>query len=265
MKIGYARVSTVDQNLDRQINQLEEVGCNKIFKEKVSGKSKDNREVFKECLEYVREQDTLVVSSLDRLGRNYDDITSVVSDLSQRNIKLMVLDMPFLNADIEDETMAKLFKDMIINLLSYVAETERKKMLERQAQGIAVAKEKGVYKGKPLEYSPNAKDKHKRAIYFNIVDDLKTDIPVLQISKKYDVTRKLIYRIRNDEIYNNVKEKISAYTLDKPFVLNDVTDFEEVNKGWLGVRLFKGVDSGDIPNVICLGQRKDGLYEYKKV
>jgi len=198
MKVGYARVSTLEQNLDRQINQLTENGCSKIFQEKVSGKSRDNREVFKECLEFLREQDTLVVPSLDRLGRNYDDITSVVSELNQRNIQLMVLDMPFLNIDLQDETMSKLFKDMIINLLSYVAETERKKMLERQAQGIAVAKEKGAYKGKPLEYSPNARDKKKRAIYFNIVDDLKNDIPVLQISKKYDVTRKLVYRIKKE-------------------------------------------------------------------
>jgi len=202
MKVGYARVSTIDQNLDRQITQLDENGCKKIFEEKVSGKSKDNREVFNECLEFLREQDTLMVSSLDRLGRNYDDITSVVSELNQRHIKLVVLDMPFLNMDIQDETMAKLFKDMIINLLSYVAETERKKMLERQAQGIAIAKEKGAYKGKPLEYSPNARDKKKRAIYFNIVDDLKNDIPVLRIAEKYDVTRKLVYRIKK-EVENN--------------------------------------------------------------
>lgn len=198
MKIGYARVSTLDQNLERQTLQLRELGCSKVFEEKVSGKSKENREVFKECLAFLREQDTLVVSSLDRLGRNYEDITNVVSELNQRNIQLIVLDMPFLNMDLQDESMEKLFKDMIINLLSYVAETERKKMLERQAQGIAVAKKKGVYKGKPLEYGPNARDKQKRSVYFSIIEDLNKDLPILQIAQKYGVTRKLIYRIKKE-------------------------------------------------------------------
>lgn len=198
MKIGYARVSTIEQNLDRQLKQLNEVGCDKIFQEKVSGKNKTNREVFNECLKFIREQDTLVVVSLDRLGRNYDDITSVVRDLNNRQIKLMLLDMPFLNTDLEDETMSKLFRDLIVNLLSYVAETDRKRMLEQQAQGIVIAKEKGKYKGKPLEYSPNARDKKKRAIYFNIIDDLNNDIPVSRVAQKYDVTRKLVYRIKGD-------------------------------------------------------------------
>lgn len=197
MKVGYARVSSLDQNLDRQLLEMNENGVEKIFQEKASGKNTTDRAVFKECLEFLREQDTLVVSSLDRLGRNYDDITDTVAELSKRNIKLIVLDMPFLNADIQDETMAKLFKDMIINLLSYVAETERTKIKERQAQGIAVAKEKGVYKGKPLEYSPTARDKKKRAIYLNVVEELNKGTAIMSIAKKYDVSRNLVYRIKN--------------------------------------------------------------------
>lgn len=198
MNIGYARVSTVEQHLDRQLAQLKEAGCDKIFEEKVSGKNKVDRDAFKECLAYLRQSDTLVVTSLDRLGRNYDDITNVVRELNNRKINLKVLDMPFLNTDIQDEAIAKLFKDMIINLLSYVAETERKKMLERQAQGIAIAKEKGIYKGKPLEYGPEVKDKKKRAIYFNIVSDLEKDLPIMTIVKKYGVSRNLVYRIKKE-------------------------------------------------------------------
>ncbi|MFI3804272.1 recombinase family protein [Vagococcus fluvialis] len=198
MRVGYARVSTMDQNLDRQLKELEGAGCEKVYHEKQSGKNTDDRAVFKECLTFLRQGDVLVVSSLDRLGRNYEDITKVVGVLNDRGVSLSVLDMPFLNADIQDETMARLFKDMIINLLSYVAETERKKMLERQAQGIEIAKAKGVYKGKPLEYSPTAKDKQKRAIYFNIVEELKEDTPIMQIVKKYDVSRNLVYRIRKE-------------------------------------------------------------------
>lgn len=198
MNIGYARVSTVEQHLDRQLAQLKEAGCDKIFEEKVSGKNKVDRDAFKECLAYLRQSDTLVVTSLDRLGRNYDDITNVVRELNNRKINLKVLDMPFLNTDIQDEAIAKLFKDMIINLLSYVAETERKKMLERQAQGIAIAKEKGIYKGKPLEYGPEVKDKKKRAIYFNIVSDLEKNLPIMTIVKKYGVSRNLVYRIKKE-------------------------------------------------------------------
>ncbi|MFW3587124.1 recombinase family protein [Vagococcus fluvialis] len=198
MRVGYARVSTMDQNLDRQLKELEGAGCEKVYHEKQSGKNTDDRVVFKECLTFLRQGDVLVVASLDRLGRNYEDITKVVGVLNDRGVSLSVLDMPFLNADIQDETMARLFKDMIINLLSYVAETERKKMLERQAQGIEIAKAKGVYKGKPLEYSPTAKDKQKRAIYFNIVDELKEGTPIMQIVKKYDVSRNLVYRIRKE-------------------------------------------------------------------
>lgn len=198
MLVGYMRVSTLDQQLDRQLIQLEEAGCEKIFEEKVSGKNVSDRDVFKDCLTFLRQADTLVVTSLDRLGRQYQDITHIVNELNQRDIKLMVLDMPFLNVNIEDESMARLLKDMIINLLSYVAETERQKMLERQAQGIAIAKKKGVYKGKPFEYSPTAKNKHKRIIYFNIIDELKKGTAISQIARKYGVSRKLVYRIRKE-------------------------------------------------------------------
>jgi len=263
MKIGYARVSTLEQNLDRQIKELEQAGCEKIFQEKASGKSTENRAMFKECLEFVRENDVLIVSSLDRLGRNYDDITKVVTELNQRTIKLMVLDMPFLNVEIEDDSMGKLFNSLIINLLSYVAETERKKMLDRQSQGIAIAKEKGVYKGKPNEYSAESKNKHKRIIFLNILDDLNKDIAISEISKKYGVTRKLVYRIRNDEIYNEMKANISKLGAGTTFYMKDVTDFQEVKKGWLGVKLFKGVASGDIPNVTCL-KNDDELNQYVK-
>lgn len=71
-------------------------------------------------------------------------------------------------------------------------------MLERQAQGIAIAKHKGVYKGKRVEYSPDSKDKKKRAVYFGIVQDLQRNLPIKGISEKYGVTRTLVYRIKRD-------------------------------------------------------------------
>lgn len=198
MKVGYARVSTPEQKLERQLIQLEAEGCKKIYKEKFSGKNRRDRAVLEECLTFLREGDTLILTSLDRLGRNYDDITAIIKELDEKQVVLKVLDMPFLNVTIEDETLSKLFKDMTLNLLSYVAEIERRKILERQAEGIAIAKAKGLYQGRPQAYGPKARDKQKRAIYFNIVKDLKDEMGVLAIAKKYDVSRTLVYRIKKE-------------------------------------------------------------------
>lgn len=197
MKIGYARVSTVEQNLDRQIKALEDAKVEKLFQDKASGKD-TNRPEFQAMIEYARQGDTIIVQSLDRLGRDYDAIKSTIQDLSNKGISLQVLDAPFLNLQTGNETLDKALADMLISLLGYIADNERKKTLERQAQGIAIAKEKGIYQGKPLEYSPQAKDPKKRAIYHSIVADLQADLAIAGIAKKYGVTRKLVYRIKDD-------------------------------------------------------------------
>lgn len=198
MLVGYARVSTKEQNLDRQLKELSEAGIEKLFTEQQSGKNVTDRSAFNEMLNFVRQGDTVVVSSLDRLGRNYADIKETVSTLSRKNVNIEILDAEFLNFNTGNPTLDKAMRDMFLSLLSYIAQNEREKTLERQKQGIAIAKEKGVYQGKPLEYSPNAKDKKKRAIYFNIVEDLKAGQPITSIRDKYGVSRNLIYRIRKD-------------------------------------------------------------------
>lgn len=197
MRVGYARVSTLEQNLDRQFIELKQAECQKIFYDKASGKD-INREQFNAMLDFVREQDELIVSSLDRLGRDYDDVKRVLDTLNKKKVKVRVLDAPFLNFNTGNETLDKALFDMLTSLLSYISENERKKMLARQAQGIAVAKAKGVYKGKRLEYCADAKDKQKRAIYFNIVNDLNNNLPIKAIAEKYGVTRTLVYRIKKE-------------------------------------------------------------------
>lgn len=197
MKIGYARVSTNEQNLDRQIIELKEYQAEEIFTDKASGKD-SNRQGFKRMLKYARKGDTVVVSSLDRLGRNYDDVKQTLDLLNKNNIKIEIIDAPFLNFNTGNVSLDKALFDMLTSLLSYIADNERKKMLERQAQGIKVAKAKGIYKGKPKEYSETAKDKKKRAIYHSIVNDLANDLPIKRIAEKYSVTRKLVYRIKNE-------------------------------------------------------------------
>lgn len=197
MLVGYARVSTQEQNLDRQIEALEAQGCEKIFTDKASGKNTE-RKAFKEMLDYLRADDTLIVASLDRLGRDYKDMSNTLRLINDKGAKINVLDAPFLNFNTGNDTLDMALFDMLIPMLNYIADQERKKILERQAQGIAIAKRKGVYKGKPKEYSAEAKDKGKRAIYHNIVADLSTDKSIKSIADAYGVTRNVVYRIKKE-------------------------------------------------------------------
>lgn len=157
MIVGYAIVSSIDQNLERQLENLKTFCAEKIFTEKQSGKSIQNRPVFQEALNFVRMGDRFVVESIDRLGRNYDEIIETVNYLKERDIQLMVTSLPIMNEVIGNPLLDKFMKDLIIRIIAMVSEQERNESKRRQAQGIKVAKEKVVYKGPPLLYSPNAK------------------------------------------------------------------------------------------------------------
>lgn len=198
MKLGYARVSTTEQNLDRQLKALEDYGIEKLFTEKCSGKTIENRNVLKELLDYSRSDDEIVILSLDRLSRNYNDVKEILSLIQQKGIKLTVLDAPFLNFDTGNETLDMAMYDIVISLLSYIADNERKQILERQKQGIELAKLNNVYKGKPLEYSSNSKSPAKRAIYNSIKQELETETTITAIAKKYGVSRYVVRRIRDE-------------------------------------------------------------------
>lgn len=97
MIIGYARVSSIDQNLERQLDNLKTFGVEKIFTEKQSGKSVENRPVFQEALNFVRMGDRFVVESIDRLGRDYDEIIETVSYLKEKDVQLMITSLPMMN------------------------------------------------------------------------------------------------------------------------------------------------------------------------
>lgn len=205
MRIGYARVSTKGQDLERQLRDLKANGVEKIFKDKATGATLD-RQGFKNLMNYAREHDTVIVQSLDRLGRNYDEIKQVISHLQSHHIALEILDAPFLNFNTGNETLDKAMYDMMISLLGYIAENERKKLLERQAQGIAIAKEKGKYKGRPASYSADSKDTQKRNIYFKILNTLKsdTDKSIKDIALENGVSRTVVYKIKSE--LNQTKE-----------------------------------------------------------
>jgi len=198
MKVGYARVSSKDQNLDRQIKELKKAGVEKIFKEKKSGKNIQDREEFIKALEFMREGDIFIVDSLERLGRNYDDIIGNVRKLDRDNIALIVLNMPILNQDLGDPLLQKFVRNFIIQLLSWVAESERLESKRKQLQGIAIAKEKGVYKGRPVKYSLYAKNPQDRLTYKEIVRRLEQEQPIKKIAEATGVTRDTVYRIKNE-------------------------------------------------------------------
>lgn len=204
MKIGYARVSSTDQNLDRQMEALERAGAEKIFQEKMSGKSMTERLELKKALQFLREKDTLIVESLDRLGRNYDDIVHMVQKLDQKEIGLIVLNLPILNQEMGDPNLQKLIRNMIVQLLSWTAQNEREEIKRKQRQGIEIAKRKGHYKGRPVKYSAEAKDPRDRMTYHVIVNKLKLEEPIKKIADDTGVTRDTVYRIKKETTSLNV-------------------------------------------------------------
>src|SRR5699024_7936680 len=184
MIIGYARVSSTDQNLERQLDNLKTFGVEKIFIEKKSGKSVENRTVFQGALNFVRMRDRFVVESIDRLRRDVDEIMETVSYLKENNVQLSNTSLPMMNKVIGNTLLDKCMKDLIVQILAMVSEQERNESKRRQAQGIQVAKDKGVYKGRPLLYSPNAKDPQKRVIYHRVVEMLEEGKAISKIAKE---------------------------------------------------------------------------------
>lgn len=158
---GYARVSSKDQNLDRQIKALEDYGVNErdIITDKQSGKD-FNREGYKTLKEQLlRSGDILVIKELDRLGRNMTQIKEEWNDLQKKEINIVVIDNPILNTEGKSDLEKTLISNIVFELLSYMAEKERTKIKQRQAEGIANAKAKGKHLGRPrVEYPDNFKE-----------------------------------------------------------------------------------------------------------
>lgn len=152
MNIGYIRVSSADQNTARQEEQLNAVGMDKVFIDKASGKDFD-REQYKAMSAMLRKGDVVFITSLDRLGRNYKDIAEQWDFITKaKEADIAVLDMDILDTRKSNDLTGTLISDIVVKLLSYVAEKERNNIRERQAQGIAIAKAAGKYKGrKPIE------------------------------------------------------------------------------------------------------------------
>jgi len=157
MKIyGYARVSTIDQNEDRQLLALEEMGVKKtnIFVDKISGKD-FKRPQYLKLLKVLREGDLLYITSIDRLGRNYDEILEQWRILTkEKGVDIVVINMPILDTRQYKDLIGTFISDLVLQVLSFVAQNERENIRIRQAEGIAVAKKKGVQFGRPQKPLP---------------------------------------------------------------------------------------------------------------
>ncbi len=163
--LGYARVSSYEQNEDRQVIALKEMGVpeEQIYIDKQSGKNFD-RPQYKRLLRKLDDNSVLFVKSIDRLGRNYTDLNEQWRKITkEKGADIVVIDMPILDTRRERNLLGTLISDIVLALLSYVAENERMNIRQRQEEGIAAAKARGVKFGRPsLPLPENFYEVHKQ-------------------------------------------------------------------------------------------------------
>lgn len=195
-KIGYARVSSKEQSLDRQLEALQGVSVTRVFSDKASGQNAD-RPQLKAMLDYIRDGDIVVVTELDRLGRNNKDLTDIINEIQQKGATLEALNLPSMSG-IQDENLRRLINNLVVELYKYQAESERKRIKERQAQGIELAKKKGRYRGRKSKFQKDdpllqrAFKLYQSKEYTLKEIESHTKIPVSTLKrylKKYDIKR----------------------------------------------------------------------------
>ncbi len=172
--VGYARVSAVDQNLARQLQALGDV--DKLFEEKVSGKNRERPELAA-MLDWVREGDTVRVKSPDRLARSTMDLLAIIEELRAKGVQLEFVDNPSLNTGTPQGTF-------MLTILGAVAELERATILERQAEGIAIAKAKGVYERGPKLSAEQVEEARER---------IAAGVPKAKVARELGVSRQTLY------------------------------------------------------------------------
>lgn len=221
---GYCRVSTKEQNLDRQLDAMAKYGVNpnRIFSEKQSGKNL-NRTEYKKMIHVLRKGDILVIKSIDRLGRNYNEILEqwrlITMDLG---CGIHVLDMPSLNTSGDPQDLISRFiTDMMLQVLSFVAENERETTLKRQREGIAAAKKRGTVKiGRPKIKIPFE--------FWEIFIIWKTkEVPTTKLIKECKKT----YGMSQRTFYRRIRELDSRYGDIPPDRLRDLIVEEDFKDG----------------------------------
>lgn len=181
MIYGYARVSTKDQNLETQLDQLKKIGVDEIVYEKISGVSAKKTKLDS-LLSKLQAQDTLVFTRMDRAGRNTIQLLQLVEDLEEQDVNLVIL-----NLNIDTRTATGKF---FISIMAAFSELDRTLIKEKQRSGVELAKQKGLYKGRPVKYTKNhAGVKHALDLRLN------TDKTVKEISQITGISQATLYRI----------------------------------------------------------------------
>ena len=192
MKIGYVRVSTVDQNEARQIEAMKTDGVEKIYMDKKSGKDFDRPE-YQKMISELHKGDVLVIHSIDRLGRNYEEIIDEWRKITKEiGADIIVQDMPLLNTCQSRDLTGTLISDIVLQLLSYVAQRERENIRKRQREGIEIAKAQGKYKGRA-----------KKEIDKELFENTKTrwqsgEITKVQFAEIMGISRGTLYKLLED-------------------------------------------------------------------
>ena len=177
LRIGYIRVSTVDQNTDRQLEGIE---LDRVFTDKASGKDV-KRPQLEAMLSFVREGDTIVVHSLDRLARNLDDLRKIVKDLTGRGIKIQ-----FLKENLTFTGENSPMSNLLLSVMGAFAEFERALIRERQREGIAIAKKKGLMKGRQNFLTLEQVKELQRKV--------AEGIPKAKVAREFKITRQTLYK-----------------------------------------------------------------------
>lgn len=176
--VGYARVSTIGQSLDVQLSKLNNFGCDEIFEDKHSGTTAD-RPKLKQCRKYVRKGDSLVITKLDRLARSTYHLTQIAEELKQKGVDLVVLDQKI---DTSTSTGKLLF-----NMLASIAEFETEIRKERQMEGIAKAKDRGVRFGR----KPKLQDQEIEGLR----QERENGVKISDLMVKYSLSKASVYRL----------------------------------------------------------------------
>lgn len=199
MIYAYIRVSTKQQKIDRQYEEIKELGVEdkKIFIDRESGKDFD-RTNYQKLIKKLKKDDLLIIKSIDRLGRNYHMILEEWSRITKTiEADIKVLDMPLLDTRIEGKNLVgKFISDIVLQVLSFVAENERVNIKQRQAEGIRIAKEKGVKFGRPKIILPS----NNNEIFAQY---RKKEINNIEAAKLLKVSRGTFFRILHERKKSN--------------------------------------------------------------
>lgn len=197
---GYIRVSTNEQNEDRQVMELEKVGVEKkqIYMDKQSGKDFE-RPAYMRMVRCMKSGDLLYILSIDRLGRSYEEIQNQWRILTrEKKIDICVIDMPLLDTRNGKDLMGTFIADLVLQILSFVAESERTNIKTRQAQGIMAAKKRGVVFGRPRKKLPDDFEKYVKAW-------LEKSISLEYVLDKCNISRATFYRMMQNEEEKSLK------------------------------------------------------------